>query len=142
MKKNKFFPLIIYVGILVLAFSLIWNIFEGGVPEVSYSQLIDLFEEGKVKSFTAVGNDITLQLHTQWEGSDRVGATLNDPEGFRQSMWELLQAQTEAGTLESYNFLPGKELSPYDFIFPIVLAGLVLFIIWGIVASKNSQFKY
>ena len=139
MKKNKFFPLIIYVGILVLAFSLIWNIFEGGVPEVSYSQLIDLFEEGKVKSFTAVGNDITLQLHTQWEGSDRVGATLNDPEGFRQSMWELLQAQTEAGTLESYNFLPGKELSPYDFIFPIVLAGLVLFIIWGIVAGRANN---
>ncbi|MBE6941523.1 MAG: ATP-dependent zinc metalloprotease FtsH [Ruminococcaceae bacterium] len=51
-------------------------------------------------------------------------------------MRELFAEQTADGVLESYDFLPEKETSPYDWILPILIAGVVLLILWVLLMGR------
>ena len=131
MKKRINLTPILYIAILVLVFSLVLNIFGNGKDNIPYSQIVQLFKNEQVKSFVVEENTITLRLHSGFEGKMELKTDLADPEGFRQDMWALLQEQSESGVLESYNFVPREEQSPYSYILPIILAGLVLIIVCG-----------
>lgn len=142
MKKNKILSILLYIGVLVLAFSLIMSIFGGNRKELTYSQVIDLFHQEKVSSFTVADHKITLVLTEDYAkefGKSIVSTDLADPEGFRQDMWETLQAQSEKGVLKSYDFVPESETSPFEYILPIVLAGLVLIILWIILVGRANS---
>ena len=137
--KKRFIPTIIYIGVLVLVFTLILNIFGAGMDDLTYSQVVELFEAGQVKSFVVEDNTITLNLHTQYQGKLKIRAPMADPEGFRDSMWEMIQSQSKAGTLESYDFIPESGFSPYELILPIILAGLALILVWIILVGRANS---
>jgi len=140
LKRRKSFALIIYVAILVLAFSWMMGLFSFGRDELAYSEIIKLFEQQQVKRFTVYGNEIELTLHTAVDGKDVFVSTIANPESFRAEMMDTIRAQHQAGILEFYDFIPKEGLSPFDFVLPLILAGLVLIIIWGFVAGRaNSQ---
>ena len=139
MKNRKWIITVIYIVILALAFSWMFGLFGGGGNDVSYSQVIDLFQKQQVRSFQVKGDTIELKLHTPYNGKSELKATLADPDGFRQDMWQLLQEQQQTGVLESFDFIAGKKLSPYDFIFPIILAGLVLLVLWILLVGRANQ---
>ena len=139
LKKRKLIPTLIYILILGLLFSWMLGLFGTGKDELSYSQLVELFQNEQVKSFTVKGETIQMQLHTEFDGKQRLTTTLAQPEIFRQEMGELIQTQYEAKILESYDFLPGKSTTPYDYILPIILAGLVILLIWMIFASRANN---
>ena len=139
MKNRKWIITVIYIVILALAFSWMFGLFGGGGNDVSYSQVIDLFQKQQVRSFQVKGDTIELKLHTPYNGKSELKATLADPDGFRQDMWQLLQEQQQSGVLESFDFIAGKKLSPYDFIFPIILAGLVLLVLWILLVGRANQ---
>ena len=139
MKKGRIITLVIYIAVLVLAFSWMLGLFDTDGDDLSYSQVITLFEKEQVRSFVVDENRIYLVLHDPVEGKNALSAPLADPEGFRQDMWELLQSQTKKGVLESYDFVPEKETSPYAYILPIVLAGLILIVVWVILAGRANS---
>jgi len=138
--KRRFrFGTILYIGLLVLLFSWMLGVFAPKEVKVSYSEMLQLFREEKVVSFVVKGNTATLKLNTTVEGSKEVKATVADPEGFHDEIRPLLQEQTQKGVLESYDFKPKTGLSPYDFVFPIILAGLVLLILWVFLAGRAGR---
>ena len=139
MKKTKILPILIYVAIMVLLFAWVLGLFDSGSGEIPYSDIVALFQKEQVRSFTVEGETIELKLYTEYNGKTTVISVLADPEVFRQEMGTLLQEQYAAGILTSYNFLPGSETSPYDYILPIVLAGLVLLIVWMFLAGRANQ---
>ena len=139
MKNRKVFTIVLYVAILTLAFSWILGLFGGKVNEIPYSQVMTLFRQNQVKSFVVQGDVISLKLHTPYEGKNEVSAVLADPEGFRQDMQTTLEEQSQTGVLESYDFIAGKKLSPYDFILPIILAGLAILLVWMLVMGRANQ---
>ena len=139
MKNRKWIITVIYIAILALAFSWMFGLFSGGGNDVSYSQVIDLFQNQQVRSFQVKGDTIELKLHSPHNGKTELTTTLADPEGFRQDMWQLLQDQQKSGVLESFDFIAGKKLSPYDFIFPIILAGVVLLVLWVLLVGRANQ---
>ncbi|MBQ8748541.1 MAG: ATP-dependent zinc metalloprotease FtsH [Oscillospiraceae bacterium] len=130
---------IIYVAILALAFSWILGLFGESKDAVPYSQIIALFHQEQVKSFVVEGEYIRLNLHTPYNGKTVLTTQLADPEGFRQDMWDTLQAQSQSGILESYNFVAGQKLSPWDFVFPIIIAGLVILLVWMFFVGRANQ---
>ena len=91
-----------------------------------------------MRSFTVEGDSIYLELHTPVEGKTVLNGTVADADSFRREMWDTIQSQTEAGILESYNFLAEESLSPYDFIVPIILAGIVLLLVWMIIMGRAN----
>lgn len=139
MKKRSFLPILIYGVILIVAFSAILGMFSPRDDALPYSSVIALFNQEKVRSFQVEGDRITLNLNEKIDGKDTYRTKLADPDGFRDQMWELLQAQTESGVLEYYDFSPEEKISPYDFILPIILAGIVILLVWALLMGRMNQ---
>ena len=139
MKKNRVFTIIIYIAVLVVAFSIMLELFGGNGEDLSYSQVIKLFNNEQVKSFVVKDNTIYLTLHSEFKGKKVLTAPIADPESFLTEMWDLLQTQTDSGVLESYDLVPEKKLSPYAYIIPIVLAGVILLILWFILMGRANS---
>lgn len=139
MKKRRIITILIYVAVLALAFSWMLGVFGAGKNKIPYSQAVELFRQEQVKSFVVEENTIYLKLHQPYNGSNSVEASLADPDGFRQEMWTLLQQQSESGVLESYDFVPEDKGSPYDYILPLILVGLVLIFVWIILVGRANS---
>ncbi len=139
MKKRRVISIIIYVAVLALILSWVLGLFGTGGKNIPYSQVIELFQREQVKSFNVENGTIYLQLHQPYEGKTSLKAALADPQGFRSDMQELFDKQYNAGILEKYDFVPESKTSPYDYILPIILAGLVLLIVWVILAGRASN---
>ncbi len=139
MKNRKSIPLLIYLLGLMLIMSWALGFFDGGLDSLSYSQILDLFENEQVKSFTVNGNTIQLELHTPLDGETELRERLADPESFRLEMHELLRDQKERGILESYDFVPETESSPFDLVMPLLVVGIVLLVLWAMFMSRMNS---
>ena len=136
MKKRSILPIILYVGILALLFSWMLGLFGGGTDDLSYSQVVELFKEEQVKSFVVQDQQIHLTLHEPYEGEQELVCRLADVESFRQEMWLVIQNQKESGILESYDFIPAEQFSVYDLVWPLLIVGGVLLLLWFILMSR------
>ena len=136
MKKRSVFGVIIYVAILAVILSWVLGLFNFNGSDVSYSEIVTLFEKEQVKSFTVQGQQIYLQLHEPYNGKTDITATMAAAESFRQELWETFQSQTKSGVLESYDFLPEEQVGPFDYVLPLILAGLVVLLVWFIMMGK------
>ena len=114
MKKRSIFGVIIYILILVVLLSWMLGLFDLNTGDVTYSEIVELFEKEQVKSFTVQRKQIRLELHEPYNGKTTLVTTMADAESFRREMWPTLQAQTQSGTLESYDFMPEKQTGPFD----------------------------
>ena len=136
MKKRKFLSVPMYLIILVLLLSIITVIFGGRVDDLSYSQVLELFHSEQVKSFVVEENTIYLELHGSYEGKSALTCRLADPEGFHRQMQAVLEEQSKSGVLQSFDFLPESEFSPYDLILPLLIVGLVLLVLWVLLMGR------
>ena len=139
MKNRKSFPLIIYLIILAVALTWISGLFNQNGNSIPYSQVVSLFQEEQVKSFTIRGDVITLQLHTPYAGESALSTTLADPETFRSEMMDLFRQQSESGILHSYDFITVAESSPYDLVLPLVIVGVILLFLWAMLMGKMNS---
>ena len=139
MKKRRQFPVFIYIILLTGAFMLLLNLFGGGLEKISYDAVLKQFNSGNVAYFVIDGNTMEMTLHEPLDGNQEVAHQLADPDGFVQKYEPLFLVQKEAGILKGFDMKPQKTLSPYDFIIPIILAGLVLLLAWGFIAGRASN---
>ena len=138
MNNRRSFPLIIYLVILAIAFTWISGLFSPNSNTVPYSQVVSLFQEEQVKSFTVQGDLLTLRLHQPLNGESTLTTNLADPEGFRADMKELFRQQSEAGILQSYDFVAVEESSPYDLVLPLLIVGMVLLFVWAMMMGRMN----
>ena len=139
MKKQSFFGVIVYLAILAALCGWLLGLFTGGRGDLTYSEVVELFQDEQVKSFTVQDDTIYLQLHSSYNGKTELAANLANSESFRAEMWELMQQQKEAGILESYDFIPDSAFNPMSLVLPMALAGLVVLIVWFLLMSKANQ---
>lgn len=139
MKKRKLISLVIYVAVLILAFSWMLGLFGPHDDGLVYSQVISLFQQEQVRSFVVEDNYIRMTLHEPYQGKSGVVAKLADPEGFRLEMSQLLKEQSDVGILEKYDFVPAEKTSPFDYVLPIILAGLVLLVVWAFLVGRSNS---
>ena len=139
MKKHSTFSVLLYIAIIGCVFSLMLYLFSGFNSGIPYSQVVKLLEDGQVRSFQVKDEHITLELHTPYEGKSTVTANLADPDRFREEMDEVIQAQRKAGTLESFDFVPETKTTPYHYIVPLIVAGLVIVIVWFLLMGRANS---
>ena len=138
MKKTRIIPLLIYAALLFLIFSWASNGFGLNRDKLSHTEIVELFEEENVKSFTIQGNLIELKLHGTYDGESTLLCTLGDPDYFRAQTEALVASQLESGVLEEYNFLPEDKVTPMDYVAPLLIAGGVLLLLWFILMSRAN----
>ena len=139
MKNRRFIPLIIYVLVMILVMSWAMGLFDQGSSGIPYSEVVKLFRQEQVKSFVVEDDTIALTLWEPYDGKTSITTTLGDPEAFRQEMHELLLEQTDSGVLVSYTFYPERQTTPYDFILPLLLVGLVLLFVWAMFMGRMNN---
>ena len=138
MKKRKPIVIIIYVALLALIFSWVLGLFDLG-SGLTYSQVAQLLKDGHVKSFVVKEQTITLKLHSPYKGETELTTDLADVDAFRSEMWPVIQAQAEAGTLESFDFVPEKQPSAFDFVLPLLIVGFLLLIVWAFIMGRANS---
>jgi len=139
LKNRKHLPLIIYLLGLMLIMSWALGAFDSAADDLSYSDILQLFENEQVKSFTVSSNIIQLELHNPVDGETELREHLADPESFRAELHDLLRDQTERGILESYDFLPEAKFSPFDLVFPLLTVGIILLFIWSMLMVRMNN---
>ena len=139
MKKTKILPILIYLGILLMILSWIMNVFGVGNSNLPYSKIVEMFRNEQVKSFVVEDHTIELKLTAPYNGKTTVTASMADPEGFRQELGALFEEQAAAGILESYDFLPGSPVSPFDYILPLLIVGIILLLLWAMLMGKLNS---
>ena len=139
MKNRKNSSFLIYIIAMFLIMSWVSGLFGDGTDDVPYSDLVGLFYNEQVKSFEVQDDIIALELHSPYNGKTSLTASLGDAGQFRDEMNGLFLEQKTAGILEEYHFYPSTEASPYDFILPIVIAGLILLFAWGFMMGRANN---
>ena len=136
MKKRNLFTPILYTVILLLGLSWALGVFGNGTDDLSYSEIVTLFQKEQVKSFVVKDQQIQLELYEAYEGKTSLLCDLADAESFRQELGGLFQAQSQSGVLVSYDFIPEQGLSPWDFVWPLLVVGVILLFLWFIFMGR------
>ena len=139
MKKRKIIGVILYASLLALTLLWVLRLFGVGINEVPYSEVVRLIRSGQVQSFVVEDRTIELTLNAPVEGKMVVSSTLADPGAFLQEMDDVLQKQLDEGTLESYHVNPAKRTSPYDYIIPLLVVGLILLLLWALFMGRLNS---
>ena len=139
MKKARIIPLILYIVLLIAAFSWIGDLFSDNQNEIPYSRVVELFRNEQVKAFQVEENIITMELHTPLNGKNTVSANLASPESFQQEMSDLLTEQTASGVLEYYHYVPEEGFSPFDLVLPLLLVGMALLLVWAMFMTRANS---
>jgi len=139
LKKARIIPLILYVVLLIAAFSWIGDLFGDNRNEIPYSRVVELFRNEQVKAFRVEENVITMELHTPINGDNTVSANLASPEIFQQEMGDLLAEQTASGVLEYYYYVPEEGFSPFDLVLPLLLVGMALLLVWAMFMTRANS---
>ena len=138
MKKRSVFGVIVYVLILGVILSWVLGLFNPNANDVSYSEIVSLFEKEQVKSFTVQQQQIRLELHEAYNGKTSLSATMADAESFRREMWPTIQEQSQSGVLQSYDFMPEEKTGPFDYVLPLILAGIVILVVWFLLMGRAN----
>ena len=138
MKKVRPISLILYLAILVLAFYWMIGMFSGNGEDLTHSQVLDLFKQNQVKSFVLDDNELYLELHAPYNGKTEMMVVLGNPELFIQEEREIRQELGDAYLVQQRQYVEAEGLSPYDFVLPVILAGLVIVLIWVLLAGRSG----
>ena len=139
MKNRKTTSIILYVLLLVMGISLLMGLFGSQDAGLAYSEIVNLFEQEMVRSFQVQGQQMYLELYQPYRGEVELITSISDADNIRRELWDLIQSQYKAGILESYDFLPVEEPTPYDYILPMVLAGVVVLFVWFLMMSRLNN---
>ena len=107
-------------------------------PEISYAEVVQLFEQEKVKSFTVQDTTLTLKLREAVDGKMELRKELYDFDLFYDDLNELVVEQKAAGILEDYNYSANHSPNYLAIALPYVIAVAGLFAIWYFFSMRAS----
>ena len=106
---------------------------------LAYSNVLDLFENERVESFVLQGDTLTLTLYgSDAEQAGTATAKIGDIETFHKDLDETIAAQSAAGVLKSYNYLPAAN-SIWKTALPYLLVGIALLFVWFILMNRSGS---
>ncbi len=106
---------------------------------LAYSDVLDLFENERVESFVLQGDTLTLTLYgSDAEQAGTATAKIGDIETFHKDLDETIAAQSAAGVLKSYNYLPAAN-PIWKTALPYLLVGIALLFVWFILMNRSGS---
>ena len=104
----------------------------------NYSDLVDLFQKEKVKSFTTEGNTIILQVRTDSgePPTEEVTYDLFSFSVFYEDFHELIKEQYEKGILEKYNYDEGFVVPWWASMLPYILVMGGAMVLWYFMMTR------
>ena len=132
-KPTSFLVLLVVLAVALLLVSSLLT--PNTTQSLQYSDVLDLFRNEKVASFTLEGSNLTMQVRGDGDTTSTVTAKIGDTEQFRADLDDLIAEQYAAGTLKSYNYLPASD-PWYRAAAPYIIGGIVLLIVFFFLSSR------
>ena len=134
-KPTSFLVLLVVLAVALLLVSSLLT--PNSTQSLQYSDVLDLFRNEKVASFTLEGSSLTMQVRGDGDTTSTVTAKIGDTEQFRADLDDLIAEQYAAGTLKSYNYLPASD-PWYRAAAPYIIGGIVLLIVFFFLSSRAN----
>ena len=135
-KPTSFLVLLVVLAVTLL---LVSSLLTPNTAQIlPYSDVLDLFRNEKVASFTLEGSNLTMQVRgDDGDTASTVTAKIGNTEQFREDLDVLIADQYADGTLESYNYLPASE-PWYRAAAPYIIGGVVLIALFFFLSSRAN----
>ena len=134
-KPTSFLVLLVVLAVALLLVSSLLT--PNSTQSLQYSDVLDLFRNEKVASFTLEGSNLTMQVRGDGDTTSTVTAKIGDTEQFRADLDDLIAEQYAAGTLKSYNYLPASD-PWYRAAAPYIIGGIVLLVVFFFLSSRAN----
>ena len=109
--------------------------------DIKTSEIVDLFQNEKVESFSLVGTELTLNLREEYNGSKIITTEVDSAQHFYDDLGDLIKQQKKDGILTEYDYKKAWTAPWWVAILPY----LGIFIIFGVLyyammkaASQNG----
>ena len=139
-QQPKILQTILLVAVLALVLMVLSSsLLAQNGSRLAYSDVLDLFENERVESFVLQGDTLTLTLYgSEAEQAGTATAKIGDIETFHKDLDETIAAQSAAGVLKSYNYLPAAN-SIWKTALPYLLVGIALLFVWFILMNRSGS---
>ena len=134
-KPTSFLVLLVVLAVALLLVSSLLT--PNTTQSLQYSDVLDLFRNEKVASFTLEGSSLTMQVRGDGDTTSTVTAKIGDTEQFRADLDDLIAEQYAAGMLKSYNYLPASD-PWYRAAAPYIIGGIVLLVVFFFLSSRAN----
>ena len=141
--RNRTRDLAFYAVLLIIMVGVIVAMTRSEAPEKvkSYSELVDLFQQEKVKSFytspESTGTVLYLELRTDDpEVTEKKTYDLYNFSVFYEDFHELIAQQKASGILEEYNYKPGTVVPWWASIIPYLLLMGGAMVLWYVMMNR------
>ena len=134
--RSPYMPSLVFLAV-VLVFVLVSGMLSPKTAQqLTYSEVVEQFQNEQVTSFTLEGTTLTLHLRTLSSDAASVYAEIGDVETFHKDLDMLIAVQSATGILTSYDYLPEPPAPWSRAALPYLLAGAVVLFILFIMQSR------
>ena len=106
--------------------------------EPSYSEVRELFEQEKVRSFTVTDTTLRMTLREPIDGKTEIRKDLFSFSLFYDDLGELIEQQAADGIIESYDISADHSINYVAMFAPYILAILGIFAIWYFLSVRSA----
>ena len=135
-QKNTLLPSLLFLVVVAALVLVVGRLTSAPAKQLSYSEVLDLFETEQVESFVLEGSTLTLTLRDADANTSSPYAKIGDTETFHKDLDALIAEQSAGGVLTSYDYLPEPPAPWYRAALPYVLAGLALLFVWVLMQNR------
>ncbi len=126
-----------YALIMIIILATVFTMNSEQQPkEIAYSEVLQLFEEEKVKSFEVSGTELFITLHEAVDGSDLVVRELYSVDYFKSDVDEIVKAQKAEGIIEEYDYDVGFILPWWVSFLPYLGVVILISVLWYVMISR------
>ena len=104
-----------------------------------YSEIVAQFEQENVRSFTVVGNRLTLDLYEDYQDQQSIVYQLYDVQMFREDLGNLIDSQSNRGIITGYDYQQGMRLSGWSMVLPFVFVLIMMAFFWYLGAMQRKR---
>ncbi|MGE4352937.1 MAG: ATP-dependent zinc metalloprotease FtsH [Oscillospiraceae bacterium] len=128
-----------YAIIMIIILATVFTMNMDQAPkELPYSEVLDLFKNEQVESFTVEGTTLYLNLYEELDGSKKVTADLYSVDYFKEDVDDLVKQQYADGIITEYDYDVGFVL-PWWVSFLPYLGVIILFsVLWYVMMNRAS----
>lgn len=130
-----------YILILVILLATVFAMTQNNEPteELTYSEVVELFENERVKSFYTQDNELTLTLAEPVNGKDTVTHKLLSVTYFREDLGDLIEEQKAEGILTEYDYKPATPIPWWVSLLPYLGLIVIVVVFWVVMMNMAKK---
>jgi cell division protease FtsH len=126
--------LALVVVVLLISFSYLTR--DDDQEAITYSDVVALFRDEQVDSFTVKDELLTMNLKSPYNGQSVVTYELANFSVFYYDLGDLIMEQSESGVLTSYDYPPGYETPWWLAFIPYLMIAVIIMVFWYVMMKS------